>query len=284
MEMRMGSNIRKRRKQRIKRILEMSGRSSAMRSGQAPSRLNDMKTFPLSASHTPEQLQDPEYVWKHGGNPWLDKDTATNMPWWNRLKMSMLLSAFMFAIVWGIFQLHYPWAKTAQAWISTALERNIDYAKISAWYEQHFQGSPALIPSFFESGNKKAETTAQTISGEFYRPVEEGAVTVFFDTTKSGIRIKSRHNEPVFALADGWVIYAGYTDEVGHTLIIRHAGGLESIYSGLQDALVKRGDWVKGGERVGKVFAQSGQDTGEWFFAVKKDNRYTDPLEVIALD
>lgn len=271
MEMKYTSGIRKRRKERIKRL----------RSEHASLRPENPQDSPTARSFS--RLQDPEYAWKNGGNPWQHTESAWAVPWVRRLKNSFLMSALLFAVVWGLFQLDLPWAKQTQAWIASALERNLDYTKISAWYERHFQGTPTLLPSFFEAGTKRAQT-AQSYGGDFYKPVEEGVVTVFFSTSNSGIRIKSRHHEPVFSLADGWVVYADHSSEVGHTLILRHAEGLETIYSGLGEATVGRGDWVKGGERIGRISAAGGTDAGEWFFAVKKDNRYTDPLEVIALD
>ena len=72
-----------------------------------------------------------------------------------------------------------------------------------------------------------------------------------------GIDIASRPNEPVGAVADGTVIFSGWTIGTGYTLIIDH-GEYTTFYKHCSRLLRKGGEQVK----LGEIIALSG-DTGK---------------------
>ena len=67
----------------------------------------------------------------------------------------------------------------------------------------------------------------------------------------AGVDLKTEPNDEIFAAFDGVVIrsspYAGY----GNCIVIRHANGLETLYSHQSKNLVKVGDKVKAGQVIG---------------------------------
>ena len=65
--------------------------------------------------------------------------------------------------------------------------------------------------------------------------------------------------------------------------MIRHPGGLESLYGGLSEASVAVGDWMKVGEPIGKASAKD-PAKGTMYFSVMKEGVTINPSDVITFD
>ncbi len=79
---------------------------------------------------------------------------------------------------------------------------------------------------------------------------------------------------PVQAIADGTVVASGYSGGSGNIIRIRHANGFESAYMHLSRRLVRRGQRVSQGQRIGLVGA-TGLATGPHLdFRVSKGGKY----------
>lgn len=74
-----------------------------------------------------------------------------------------------------------------------------------------------------------------------------------------GVDIVASHNAPVKSVADGTVIFAGWTAETGNVIIIEHSYGLISIYKHNSSLTKEQGERVLRGE----VIATAGS-TGEY--------------------
>ena len=88
---------------------------------------------------------------------------------------------------------------------------------------------------------------------------------------------------PVYAMNTGTARYTGYLRNYGHTIVLDHGFGLQTIYMHLSEVLVKNGDSVEKGELIGK----SG-DTGYVFgphlhLSVKIDHISIDPMKFMEL-
>jgi murein DD-endopeptidase MepM/ murein hydrolase activator NlpD len=82
----------------------------------------------------------------------------------------------------------------------------------------------------------------------------------------------------VTAAADGTVVYAGQQPGYGHVVILRHVGGLLTLYAHNAALLVPEGGQVKVGQAIAKV-GQSGKTTGPHLhFEVREGTRPRDPL------
>jgi murein DD-endopeptidase MepM/ murein hydrolase activator NlpD len=93
-----------------------------------------------------------------------------------------------------------------------------------------------------------------------------------------GIDIAAPEGTPVLAAADGSVIYAGKQAGYGAIVILRHDGGLVTVYAHASALLVHAGERVGRGEPVAKV-GQTGKTTGPHLhFEVRDGTRPRDPL------
>jgi len=106
--------------------------------------------------------------------------------------------------------------------------------------------------SIFNEATKDAELV-------FFAPVTGTISDVYNPKTKHfAIDIAVEMGTPVKSVADGTVIFAEWTAETGHVIIIEHAGGFISIYKHNTALHKEQGDLVKSGE----VVASAG-NTGE---------------------
>jgi murein DD-endopeptidase MepM/ murein hydrolase activator NlpD len=93
-----------------------------------------------------------------------------------------------------------------------------------------------------------------------------------------GIDVAAPEGAPVTAAADGTVVYAGQQSGYGHVVILRHPGGLLTLYAHNARVLVSEGSRVKAGEAIARV-GQSGSTTGPHLhFEVREGTRPRDPL------
>jgi murein DD-endopeptidase MepM/ murein hydrolase activator NlpD len=76
-----------------------------------------------------------------------------------------------------------------------------------------------------------------------------------------GIDIAARKNAPIIAPADGIVESVEWNRGYGRTLTVKHGYGVVTRYAHLQNALVKRGQFVKRGDTIALV-GNSGITTG----------------------
>jgi murein DD-endopeptidase MepM/ murein hydrolase activator NlpD len=93
-----------------------------------------------------------------------------------------------------------------------------------------------------------------------------------------GIDLAAPEGAPVAAAADGTVVYAGEQAGYGQVVILRHAGGLLTLYAHNARVVVPEGSRVKAGETIARV-GQSGKTTGPHLhFEVREGTRPRDPL------
>jgi murein DD-endopeptidase MepM/ murein hydrolase activator NlpD len=76
----------------------------------------------------------------------------------------------------------------------------------------------------------------------------------------SGLDLRAESGTPIFAPADGEVVFVGYDGDFGLCVRIRHGYGLETGFYHLSSARVKSGGEVRRGECIGAV-GSSGRST-----------------------
>lgn len=103
------------------------------------------------------------------------------------------------------------------------------------------------------------ETATSKINFVLFPPVT-GSIseTYNFEAKHYGVDVIVESNTPVKATADGTIIFAEWTVETGHVIIIEHSNGLISVYKHNATLTKTQGEMVKSGE----VIATSG-NTGE---------------------
>ena len=96
-----------------------------------------------------------------------------------------------------------------------------------------------------------------------------------------GIDISVRSGSPVLSPANGMVIFNGWKRGYGRVIIMKHAKGFKTKYAHLKKSLVKKGQYVKKGTKIGLV-GSSGRTTGPHLhYEVHLNNAPVNPLRYI---
>jgi murein DD-endopeptidase MepM/ murein hydrolase activator NlpD len=96
-----------------------------------------------------------------------------------------------------------------------------------------------------------------------------------------GLDIAGRMGTPIFAAADGEVLYAMQKKALGYAVKIRHGYGVETVYGHMQETMVKPGQAVKRGQQIG-LMGSTGRSTGPHVhYAVVVNGKGVDPRNYI---
>ncbi|MFL6558418.1 MAG: peptidoglycan DD-metalloendopeptidase family protein [Bacillus sp. (in: firmicutes)] len=78
----------------------------------------------------------------------------------------------------------------------------------------------------------------------------------------------------------------GVKEGIGNTVIIQHSDKSETWYGNLADVKVKLYEYVDKRSVVGTVSTSAGEDKtkGKYYFAIKKDDNFIDPIQVIRFE
>ncbi len=96
-----------------------------------------------------------------------------------------------------------------------------------------------------------------------------------------GIDISTNRGEPVLATADGTVLLSGWAGEYGRAIEIVHNDRYITLFGHLQETLVKEGQVVRRGDRVGLVGSSGRSPAPHLHYEVRVDGRTVNPLEYI---
>ena len=109
----------------------------------------------------------------------------------------------------------------------------------------------------FESEGLNIRFSSEQINGdlqEFYlfNPVDKGVVLNKFNPQEQhlAIDIAAKEDESIMAVADGTVVFAGWTLDHGNVIAIQHRGNLISQYKHNSDLLKNVGSFVTAGEVI----------------------------------
>ncbi|AWB45720.1 M23 family peptidase [Paenibacillus sp. CAA11] len=256
--------------------------------------LDEQKSAYVVPAALPEP--DPELLWKQGRGRWredsfLSSDSSDppqpgrGYTWGKRFLLQTIISFLIFGACFAIQRYPMAWSLPVHAFISQSLTEEMDFRAAEAWYEEHFGGSPVFIPIFNQQGDKGQKVQAGLA---FTAPVE-GTVAESFALNLKGVEISPKEgwSQPieVKSIETGRVLEVTEDAYTGKTVVVQHRGNYLSIYGRLTEVTVKEGDWLEGGDEVGILSPADnygGSDT--LYFAVKKNEHYIDPAEVVSLE
>jgi murein DD-endopeptidase MepM/ murein hydrolase activator NlpD len=96
-----------------------------------------------------------------------------------------------------------------------------------------------------------------------------------------GIDVSTRRGSPILSPANGLVIFNGWKRGYGRVIIMKHAKGFKTKYAHLKKSLVKKGQYLKKGKKIGLV-GSSGRTTGPHLhYEVHLNNAPVNPLRYI---
>ncbi|MCA6217846.1 peptidoglycan DD-metalloendopeptidase family protein [Ideonella sp. B7] len=109
-----------------------------------------------------------------------------------------------------------------------------------------------------------------------------GPVVGGFDESRSkGLSIGGKAGDPVYAAADGRVVYAGNTLRgYGNLIIIKHNANYLSAYAHNQTLLVKEDQAVRKGQKIAEMGA-SDSDKVQLHFEIRKQGKPLDPARLL---
>lgn len=97
----------------------------------------------------------------------------------------------------------------------------------------------------------------------------------------TGIDIANSSGTPIYAAGNGKVIFSGYKNGYGRTIMIDHGYGYVTVYAHNRTLLAEKGDKIKKGEKIAKM-GRTGTSTGNHLhFEVRKYGTQIDPMKTL---
>lgn len=131
----------------------------------------------------------------------------------------------------------------------------------------------ALSSSFEDNKAKFPWPVSGFVSQKFGRqthPVLKGIVL-----QNDGVNIQTRQNEKVKSIFDGEVRSIAFIPTLGSTVIINH-GDYFTVYSGLREVYVKKGQKVTVSQEIGQILSNN-EGISELRFQIRKNTTALDP-------
>lgn len=313
------NSVKLRRQQKIKELLE---RQSSVPRREEPiiegteadlrpeSHTTVLNTELYRETHNARRYEadelDPEAVWKANPNPWASwsgnigfgernlsvkqagrlpvKDMKPGKhPFRKELQWKLAIALILFGGVWAMFSYDSEMTRKGQAVVKQALTEEIDFAAAAAWYRDNFSGAPSFIPIFGEEPNE-AIGTGGTVKLPIVAPLQDGSLVRTFAELLNGIELAGASEETVVAAESGRVIVLTEAGAGGASIVIEHANKRVTVYGKLGETSVGQYEWVEAGDPIGKLMKTDGAEPSLLYFAVKENDEYVDPLDVIPFD
>lgn len=146
-----------------------------------------------------------------------------------------------------------------------------------------------VVPPVTPTTTVPAVTTAQvpvipakSTSLRWVKP-SNGPIIANFNVTNNikGLRFGGNQGDPVFAAADGQVVYAADgLKEYGNLVLIKHIDGYITAYAHNSKMLVKSGQNVNAGQKIAEM-GSSGANSVMLEFQVRLDGKPIDPANIL---
>lgn len=136
----------------------------------------------------------------------------------------------------------------------------------------------------FENSNRFTLDLADLAPGEWCYPLPESKVISRYGSRggrrHTGVDIKTRPNDKILAAFDGVVTMSQRYYAYGNCVRIKHANGLETLYSHNSKNLVKVGDRVKAGQPIALTGRTGRATTEHLHFECRINGRPFDPAKI----
>ncbi|WLR60713.1 M23 family metallopeptidase [Guptibacillus hwajinpoensis] len=198
-------------------------------------------------------------------------------PLFNRQSFLMrsMVAACLFLAAGILFKAESDKLAPVQGYVSDMMVEEFQFATVKSWYEGKFGNPVALFPT--------APETDSAGEAPSYALPASGKVLEDFESTGKGIMVETVLSSDVEAIDAGVVTYAGEKEGIGQTVVIQHTDGSESWYGMLDSVDVSIYDFVQTKDQLGSVSNSDDGKTGTFYFAIKKNEAFIDPLQVVPI-
>jgi len=127
------------------------------------------------------------------------------------------------------------------------------------------------------------ERNVENVGTLLFSPLN-GTVSQGFDpkTKHFAVDVVAPKDTPVKCIADGTVLFSGWTAETGYVMIIKHPDDLTSVYKHTGSLSKSQGDLVKAGEVIASIGNTGELTTGPHLhFELWKNGKTVNPLNYI---
>lgn len=194
----------------------------------------------------------------------------------------VMASACLFLVLAILFRNESPALDTARNYVSQSFEKDFQFATVSNWYEDKFGKPLALFP--VPEGKENAKENVQKDNGQHYALLASGKILEDFEESGQRVIIETSKDAAVEAMGEGMVRFVGEKEGFGKTVVIQHADKSESWYGNLGEISVSLYDFIEKGKKVGTVSNGDSGEKGSFYFAIKKDENFIDPIQVIQFE
>lgn len=248
--------IKKRREERLRllrRKQRMESFSAGTALGQRPKADIEQDKYAVFPALESEQREDL------GMSPWIIK---------------LFITVLLVVGVSVVMNSESPSLADTQDFIQDVMHREFNVAGVLAWYEEAGENL-RFLPKFIN--HSAPERSSYSV------PVNGGKVVSEFGQDQQGILVGTRSSLPIEVIKGGWVKAVGAHDSLGQVIVIDHGDQEESWYGQVQDIKVQQNDWVEQGQVIGYT-TSSTDGQGIFYFALKRNSIFVDPLDVITFD
>lgn len=230
-----------------------------------------ISNFPSSTKN----VKDWDYSSFSNSQPEEREDHQGMLPFIVKVLCSFILVAGVYYIM-NTQQSQWPEAKN---FIEDVFQKDFNVTGVMAWYEEKTDQTLTFLPKLVRRDEASTEKKE-----EYVVPVSGGKVVTNFGSSHQGIMVGTASRLPIEVVKEGWVTFVGHKEGLGYTVIIDHGNGEESWYGQLQNLKVEEYDWVEQGNIIGYTSIHTNSGQGMFYFALKRDSVFIDPLDVISFD
>lgn len=147
-------------------------------------------------------------------------------------------------------------------------------------------GAPAPVAASVAAATpvQSPPAPSRMVDGIAWRWPTDGAILDRYqasDPGRQGIDLGGSSGQPVYAAADGVVVYSGNgLIGYGELIIIKHSDSYLSAYGHNRVRLVKEGERVRAGQEIAEM-GSSGAPRVELHFEIRRDGKPVDPLDYL---
>ena len=137
----------------------------------------------------------------------------------------------------------------------------------------------AKTPELFEKSNTITINFAKYGENDWCYPLPGSKVISNYGGKRrhSGVDLKTKPNDSICAAFAGRVRFSKRYSGYGNVVVLRHASGLETLYSHNSKNLVKVGDWVKAGQVIALTGRTGRATTEHLHFEIRVNGRAYNP-------